>query len=109
VLHPGALKLSNHHHLPSLAERISAFLEERLDWEAQQQQQVRRSSMHTRGACATVLHTCLCVAITACMCCAACAASAACISDLLCVAPPHEAWPGTMSQHMLSVLIHMLW
>jgi hypothetical protein len=46
---PGALKLSNHHHLPSLAERISAFLEERLDWEAQQQQQqqqVRRSSTH---------------------------------------------------------------
>jgi hypothetical protein len=45
-LPPGALKLSNHHHLPSLAERISAFLEERLDWEAQQQQQqVRLNSI----------------------------------------------------------------
>jgi hypothetical protein len=41
---PGALKLANHHHLPSLAERISAFLEERMDWEEQQQQQVRGSS-----------------------------------------------------------------
>uniref|UniRef100_A0A383WM40 Uncharacterized protein n=1 Tax=Tetradesmus obliquus TaxID=3088 RepID=A0A383WM40_TETOB len=35
----GALKLANHHHLPSLAERISAFLEQRLHWEDQQQQQ----------------------------------------------------------------------
>jgi ABC-type lipoprotein release transport system permease subunit len=37
---PGALKLANHHHLPSLAQHISTFLEQRLDWEQQQQQQV---------------------------------------------------------------------
>ena len=35
----GALKLANHHHMTLLAERITAFLEQRLAWEEQQQQQ----------------------------------------------------------------------
>lgn len=31
----GALKLANHHHAPTLAERIAAFLEQRIEWETQ--------------------------------------------------------------------------
>lgn len=35
----GALKLANHFHMTLLAERITAFLEQRLAWEEQQQRQ----------------------------------------------------------------------